>query len=271
MFRSSLGLFRACQALFEGRTGLEIGGPSGVFFRGGLFPVYTVAARIDNCNFSQQTVWTNIDPGVASYRVDENCAPGAQFIAEATDLSFIQTASYDFVLSSHTLEHMANPLRALAEWLRVLKEQGALALVFPHKEGTFDHRRPVTTLEHLVEDFVKQTTEADLTHLDEILRLHDLSLDPLAGDLNAFKRRSEKNLENRCLHQHVFDMRLAIDVVHHMGLQIHAVAGALPYHVFVVAQKVAAGQRILNEEFSGPRAECVLSSPFTLDRADPVR
>ena len=31
---------------------------------------------------------------------------------------------------------------------------GALLLVVPHREGTFDHRRPVTELEHLVADFV---------------------------------------------------------------------------------------------------------------------
>lgn len=267
MSRPSLDIFPACRTFFEGKTGLEIGGPSGVFFRGGLFPVYTVAARIDNCNFSQNTVWVNIGPGGAAFHVDENCAPGVQHIAEAVDLSFVPPASCDFILASHTLEHMANPLRALAEWGRVLKEQGAMALVFPHKEGTFDHRRPVTALEHLIEDFLQQTTEADLTHLDEILRLHDLSLDPQAGDLAAFKRRSEKNLENRCLHQHVFDMRLAIHVVHYMGLQIHAVTAALPYHIFVVAEKLKAGQVPRNDSFTEPRAGCQLDSPFVLDKS----
>jgi SAM-dependent methyltransferase len=264
---SGLGCYRVCRPLFEGKIGFEIGGPSSIFARGDLFPVYPVAARIDNSNFSRETIWGEFSPGGAQFRVDERCAPGNQYIAEAVDLSFIPSASYDFVLSSHTLEHVANPLRALSEWMRILKERGVLSLVLPHKEGTFDHRRPVTTLKHLIQDFEQQTTEADLTHLDEILRLHDLALDPPAGDSVAFKQRSERNLENRCLHHHVFDMRLAIDVVHHMGLQIHAVEAVRPYHVFVVAQKIEAGRKPRNEPFTKPGAQCQRDSPFLSDRS----
>jgi len=32
---------------------------------------------------------------------------------------------YDFLLASHCLEHMANPLCAFQEWLRVLKKKGS--------------------------------------------------------------------------------------------------------------------------------------------------
>jgi len=264
---SGLECYRAYRDLFEDRTGFEIGGPSSIFTRNGLFPVYPAAARIDNCNFSRETVWGNLSPGEARFRVDEKSEPGNQYIAEAVDLGIIPPASYDFVLSSHTLEHVANPLRALSEWIRILKERGVLALVLPHKEGTFDHRRPVTALAHLVQDFEQQTTESDLTHLDEILRLHDLALDPPAGDLAAFRQRSERNLENRCLHHHVFDMRLAIEVVNRMGLQIQAVETALPYHIFVVAQKLAAGSSPRNEPFTMPGARCQRDSLFLLDRS----
>ncbi|MGC2517642.1 MAG: methyltransferase domain-containing protein [Burkholderiales bacterium] len=262
-----LGCWRACLPLFECKIGLEIGGPSPVFARHGLCPVYSAAARIDNCNFSRQTVWGSIGPEGAEYRVDEECSPGEQYIAEAADLSAIASDSYDFVVSSHSLEHVANPLRAASEWMRVLNDEGALLLVLPHKDGTFDHRRPVTTLEHMIRDFEQQTTEADLTHLDEILKLHDLALDPAAGDPQAFRQRSERNLENRCLHHHVFDMRLAVDVVNHMGLQIHAVEAVLPYHIFVVAQKVKAGEQPRNERFTGAGAECLRGSPFPSDRS----
>ena len=37
-----------------------------------------------------------------------------------TSLDGIDDASYDVVLASHTLEHIANPLRALSEWRRVV-------------------------------------------------------------------------------------------------------------------------------------------------------
>lgn len=264
--RPRLGCWRDCRPMFEYKIGLEIGGPSSVFMRNGLFPVYAAAARIDNCNFSRETVWGNIGPGGTAYCVDEECAPGRQYIAEATDLGAIAPDSCDFVLASHTLEHVANPLRAAAEWLRVLNEEGALALVLPHKDGTFDHRRPVTTLAHMIRDFEQYTSEADLTHLDEILELHDLTLDPAAGDARAFRQRSQRNLENRCLHHHVFDMRLAVAVVNHLGLRIHAVEAAPPYHIFVVAQKAKAGEALRNERFTGAGAECLRGSPFPSDR-----
>ena len=262
-----LRCFSACRSLFENRTGFEIGGPSAVFARGGGFPVYPVAARIDNCIFRPETAWGSFSPGEARYRVDEDCEPGRQHIGEAVDLHFVPSGSYDFVLASHVLEHVANPLRALSEWTRILDECGTLALVVPHKEGTFDHRRPVTPLQHLVRDFEQRTTEADLTHLDEILELHDLALDPPAGDAAAFRQRSLRNLENRCLHHHVFDMRLAIEVVDHLKLQIHAVEGALPFHIFVVAQKTGNGIEPRNERFTEREAQCQRDSPFLFDRS----
>src|SRR4029077_14748213 len=42
---------------FRGKQGLEIGGPTARFRTSGLFPVYPLAASIDNCNFSSKTVW----------------------------------------------------------------------------------------------------------------------------------------------------------------------------------------------------------------------
>ena len=41
--------------------------------------------------------------------------PGYQYIAEANDLRMIESGTYHFVLSSHTIEHTAKPLRALRE------------------------------------------------------------------------------------------------------------------------------------------------------------
>jgi SAM-dependent methyltransferase len=261
-----LRCYRACKPFFQGKTGLEVGGPSEVFSRSGPFPVYPIASRIDDCNFSRLTVWEGAIQEGATFRYDENHAPGRQYIAEAVNLAFIPSESYDFVLSSHTLEHTANPLLALSEWLRVIRELGMLLLVVPHKDGTFDHRRPVTTLEHLLRDFERGTTEEDLTHLPEILKLHDLARDPEAGDFQTFKRRSERNHENRCLHHHVFDTSLAIEIIDHMGLQIHATEVVRPFHIFIIAQKLANGQDPQNERFTGRDAEYRRRSRFASDR-----
>ncbi len=262
-----LACYQHCRPFFQSKIGLEIGGPSDHFKRSGLLPVYTVADRIDNCNFSNDTTWEGSVTEGATFRFDKRRAPGDQYIAEATNLGNIMSASYDFILSSHTLEHIANPLQALLEWTRVLNEEGLLALVVPHRDGTFDHRRPVTSLAHLIQDFEQQITEGDLTHIEEILRLHDLAKDPDAGDFESFKQRSKRNLENRCLHHHVFDTRLAVEVIHHIGLQILAVHVVKPHDITVVAQKPKRGQEVQNERFRGIDTTPCWHSPFPSDQA----
>jgi SAM-dependent methyltransferase len=256
------------EAYLRGRTALEIGGPSAVFGRFGLLPVYQLAASVDNCNFARRTVWEGAVMAGLTFRFNRRRPLGRQYIAEAADLTFIPHSTYDVVISSHTLEHVANPLKALNEWVRVLNTNGLLILVLPHRDGTFDHRRPMTTIEHLLEDLKNDVGEEDLTHLEEILALHDLARDPRAGDFSAFAHRSKRNVENRCLHHHVFDTRLAIEVVHHVGLQILAVEVVRPYHIFLVARKQPASETLDNERFQDIRCVPAWSSPFPSDRPD---
>jgi hypothetical protein len=111
------------------------------------------------------------------------------------------------------------------------------ALVLPDRDGTFDHRRPLTTLAHLVEDEANGTDEGDQTHVEEILALHDFSRDPDAGGVEAFRARARRNAENRCLHHHVFDAGLATAMVRHAGFDVLATETHWPFHIVVVARK----------------------------------
>lgn len=259
-----LGCYSRAAPRFAGRVGLEIGGPSDLFRRRGLFPVYSRAARIDNCCFRPQTLWSGEGAAGDAFRFHWRRRPGAQFYAEATDLRGVSSESYDFVLSSHMLEHSANPLKALREWKRVLKPGGLLLLVLPHKDGTFDHRRPVTTLDHILDDYLRGTGEDDLTHLPEILELHDFARDPEAGGIDAFAARSRSNPENRALHQHVFDTRLAVQVVSAADFQLCEVETASPLHIALLAQNAAEGT-VRNESFLRAQAEHFARSPFSSD------
>lgn len=267
--RSLCGLpaksFASCKEMFENQRGIEIGGPSLVFSVRGIFPVYPIVAQLDNCNFSSATVWEgNIEQGL-TFRYAPNKAPGRQYIAEAIAMRDIPSSSYNFVLSSHALEHTANPILALSEWIRLLKDHGTLALIVPHKDGTFDHKRPVTTIEHLIEDFNAGMPEDDLTHMPEILALHDLVRDPEAGDLAAFKDRSLHNFENRCFHHHVFDTRLAVNLIDYLGLQIYAVEAIQPMHILIIAKKMKGGESHNNSAFTCDAAQYRRLSPFSSD------
>ena len=227
--------FRDWAHCFRNKYGLEIGGPSAIFGAGSLLPIYPLAACVDGFNFSTSTVWEGSIQEGLHYVAGKK--PGYQFIAEATDLVKIPSAKYDFLLASHCLEHMANPLLAVQEWLRVLKGDGVIILVLPDRRGTFDHRRPVTAFSHLVRDREMQTTEEDLTHLEEILALHDLALDPPAGNLAAFEKRSRANFQNRCLHHHVFDLALMRELFDHFGFETMLTLSAKPYHLIALGRK----------------------------------
>ncbi|GFG64681.1 hypothetical protein MKUB_21710 [Mycobacterium kubicae] len=216
-----------------GKCGIEIGGPSVLFKT--VLPLYPFVNELDGVNFATDTIWEGkIEHGQAyKYYFKKS---GRQFITDATDLGEIKSAHYDFLLSSNCLEHVANPFKALIEWKRVIKEGGVMILVLPNKDSNFDHRRPVTQFQHLLDDFTHDVGEDDLTHLDEILELHDLALDPPAGDLDHFRKRSLRNFENRTLHHHVFDVNLIEKMLEHIGLEVEDVT-ATDSDFFALASK----------------------------------
>lgn len=189
---------------FQNKIGIEVGGPSRMFMHDGTLPIYDVIQNLDGCNFSEQTLWESGLSEGQTYVISDKI--GHQYICEATALAKrIEPDTYDCVVSSNCLEHIANPLKALDNFLYIAKKGGLILIVVPNKEATFDHQRPVTDFDHICYDMVNNIHENDLTHLNEILRLHDLSLDPPAGTLEQFKKRSLNNYENRGLHHHVFD------------------------------------------------------------------
>lgn len=208
--------FKLHRSAFQGKCGIEIGGPSPIFKNNKHLPVYKHVDRIDGCNFSNHTLWEG-NVKKSNFYHKRN---GHQYISDGTLLTDIANETYDFVISSNCLEHIANPLKALHEWLRVLKQGGYLLLVVPSKHATFDRNRETTAFEHILDDYEKNVSEDDLTHLDEILTLHDLSLDPLAGTFEQFKRRSLDNFHNRTLHHHVFDLELLFKLFDYLRIEL---------------------------------------------------
>lgn len=256
-----------CRRHVTGGHGLEIGGPSRIFSGAGQIPLYDVAAKTDGLNFSSETVWAS-ELGEDQPFVFGKKLLGRQFVREASHFPDIDTGAFDFVLSSHVIEHLANPLRGLHEWVRVLREGGVLVLVVPHKDATFDHRRPVTTLEHILEDSSNDMGEDDRTHIPEVLELHDFDRDLWADDRDEFRARCEDNIRNRCIHHHVFDTDLAVRMVDHAGLHVLAVEPAPSNNIVILCGKPRAGERIDNAGQLDVAAEWRKASPFPSDRGN---
>ncbi|MBA4251382.1 MAG: hypothetical protein C0425_08955 [Chlorobiaceae bacterium] len=53
---------------------------------------------------------------------------------DAQFMTTIKNETYDFVYSSHTLEHMPNPQTALKNWFRIVNKGGYLILYIPHRD-----------------------------------------------------------------------------------------------------------------------------------------
>ncbi|HTM45799.1 MAG TPA: methyltransferase domain-containing protein [Polyangiaceae bacterium] len=264
---SKLGVASWQRAYLEAvnqRRGIELGGPSRIFQRFNLLPLYEPLSSLDCCNFAAQTLWRGDIVDEGAYAFSPRKPAGKQYIREVTQLSGIADSSYDFVLASHVLEHVANPFKAMAEISRILVDRGSLILVLPHKDGTFDHRRATTELSHMVADLEQGTAETDMTHLEEWLAQVDLERAPEAKPFEKFRERSLKNYENRGMHHHVFDAHLAAAFIAHAGFQIQSVDLVRPMHIFILAQKIPTPD---NAAFLDPRAALYAKSPFASDRA----
>ncbi|MDD4521708.1 MAG: methyltransferase domain-containing protein [Methanosarcina sp.] len=219
----------------KGKRGLEIGGPSPLFQKRGTIPLYD-HIHLDGCNFSGSTIWEGSLIDGDTYRYSTHIPPGHQYILDAVNLSPIPSKKYDFVLSCHSLEHVANPLKALNEWIRVTKPRGYILLILPEKSNTFDHNRQVTTLDHLITDYKNNIKEDDLSHLDEILALHDVSRDGGTRSLLDLKARALKNYENRAIHHHVFDLNLLYEIFQYLDIELICSEFVLPYHNIVLGR-----------------------------------
>jgi SAM-dependent methyltransferase len=84
--------------------------------------------------FSAYCNGAGLDIGYGGDLLAPNCLGYDIEDGNAQLLDGIGTETYDFVYSSHTLEHMYNPMEALQNWWRVVKPGGYLILYIPHRD-----------------------------------------------------------------------------------------------------------------------------------------
>ena len=75
-----------------------------------------------------------LDIGYGGDLLASNCIGYDFEHGDAQYLNGIADESFDFVYSSHTLEHMDNPAVSLSNWWRVVKRGGYLLLYIPHRD-----------------------------------------------------------------------------------------------------------------------------------------
>jgi SAM-dependent methyltransferase len=127
----------------------------------------------------------------------------------------VASQSEDFVVASHVLEHLANPLRAIDEFHRVLRPGGTLLILLPDRRRTFDRDRRPTALQHVVADFETGTTEVDDEHIIDFLT--NTGTDPGVLEAIATDPRQRESVlashRERSIHVHCWTMEEFIPVI----------------------------------------------------------
>lgn len=201
----------------KNKSGLEIGGPS--FLYKSLIPIYKYIKKLDNVNWASKTVNNPFmldGPGEYKWYMFNR---GRNIICEADSIP-VSSSSYEFVISAQVLEHLANPIKALIEWHRILTKDGFLICEVPIPELTFDYKRPITSFQHIIDDFERNTGHDDLTHVDEVVELtHDFKK-PTYKNKDELREICLNNKNNRLMHHHVFDLDLLMSVIEFSGFEI---------------------------------------------------
>jgi SAM-dependent methyltransferase len=71
-------------------------------------------------------------------------------VAEGDDLP-LEDNSVDYVISSHVLEHFFDPIKAVKEWLRVVRPSGYVFIIVPKQNAIPTETRPCTQLQELLD------------------------------------------------------------------------------------------------------------------------
>ncbi len=110
-----------------GMRGIEIGASSHNRF-------YLDAINVDRFG-GKDTVYKREERRLVMHAVK------VDVVAPGDELPF-EDDSYDFVFSSHVIEHFPDPIKALYEWIRVARRY--VVVIAPHRDRTFDIDNPLT-------------------------------------------------------------------------------------------------------------------------------
>jgi SAM-dependent methyltransferase len=133
-------------------------------------------------------------------------------------LATIADGSQAFIIANHFLEHCEDPIGTIGTHLRKLQPGGVLFYTVPDKRYTFDHRRPVTPLEHMIADHEEGPARSRREHYEEwALLTPDV---PEGQDLTEFERWAAGHAgkledEAASIHMHVWTQAEFLQLILH--------------------------------------------------------
>lgn len=157
------------------------------------------------------------------------------------DMIGLEDNSVDFIIASHVIEHVRNPIKSIENAWNKLRSKGTLILIIPKKERTFDRGRELTTLSHLVEDYKNPSKYRDLLHIaDYYANAKPIDIKELYVKLNESLVK-----DHHSVHYHVWNENSFSDFIEFVQksfawkviLNEPALKGDENYEFYVVLQK----------------------------------
>jgi SAM-dependent methyltransferase len=130
-------------------------------------------------------------------------------VDDGEKLATVAAESQDFIIANHFLEHTEDPIGTIETHLGKLKPGGVLFYAVPDKRFTFDFRRQVTPIEHMVADHEEGPEGTRAEHFREWSRFV-LEHEPPAGAGPEWEEQQveavaqQLEAQNYSIHMHVW-------------------------------------------------------------------
>ncbi|MCW2982135.1 MAG: putative methyltransferase [Solirubrobacterales bacterium] len=121
-------------------------------------------------------------------------------VDDGEKLATVTGESQDFIIANHFLEHTEDPIGTILTHLSKVRPGGVLFYAVPDKRYSFDFRRPVTPLEHMVADHEQGPERSRREHYEDFARL--VLVDD--GVTDWAKRATELEEAAYSIHMHVW-------------------------------------------------------------------
>jgi SAM-dependent methyltransferase len=159
--------------------------------------------------------------------------PEVDVVDNGETLATVAGGSQDFIIANHFLEHTADPIRTIGNHLSKLKPGGVLFYAVPDKRYSFDFRRPITPLEHMVRDHEEGAAGSRAQHYEEWARFVASTDEERATEgfeELARQRARELDAADYSIHTHTWDQASFLELILHCrerfdeAVEIEAVA-----------------------------------------------
>ena len=154
---------------------------------------------------------TELEDELYPGQLKEDLVP-PNFVTDFENLFEITKESADFIIACHVIEHVKNPIKTIEQCYRNLKVGGKLLLVVPDMLKTFDSKRELTPLSHLIKDYQEPSKERDFEHYEEFYTKAFPETD--RPDFTEFVQ--EKFNEDYSIHYHTFTYESFLEIINLM-------------------------------------------------------